>query len=105
MSQLPFLTTIHVPPQVTSGEAFTLGIQGHWPTPAWGHVDTKLEFGDHRVEVSYLGISRGGLAVQMLQAFSDSVELELETVGTWTVVVRGRAGEQTATTTVRPQSS
>jgi hypothetical protein len=70
-----------------------LVIRGNWPTPNWEHVDTEIEIEENHMEVSYLGKSRGGIAMQVLKPFEDRIELVFPHSGQWTVSVRGRAHE------------
>jgi len=95
MTKLPFLSSISGPDTIAAGQPFELQLQGQWPTPSWSHSETVMKMNEEakEVEISYLGKSGGGLAMQVIQPFSTKFEVKLPSSGSWKIIILGR-GQQ-----------
>ena len=68
-AQPPFISSINLPEQVAKNESFQLDLRGNWPNPSWSYSSTDIDTDvlNKHISISYLGISGGGLALQVLK--------------------------------------
>ncbi len=87
----PYITKIELPDQ--SGRECEIIISGNWPNPSWRHTETIIDFNDieRTVSIKYLGKSKGGIAMQMLKSFSDTIKIKFPSSGEWRLLINGRS--------------
>lgn len=92
LRKVPFILNIHIPKQGLVNESIDLSIEGSWPTPAWKHADTKIEY-DHQSKIAtiyYFGSKKKGIAIQVIKNFTAILSLSFSAEGNWVVKVIGR---------------
>jgi hypothetical protein len=92
LRDVPFISSIYIPKQGLVDESIDLRIEGSWPTPAWKHAETKIEY-DHQSKLAviyYFGSKKRGIAIQVIKNFTANLPLYFTADGNWSVEVIGR---------------
>lgn len=91
----PFIESIQLPDRVLVNESTIITIHANWPTPLWKTKDLTVnpDWENRRVDIVCMGVSGSGMTMQRLEPFSFIVEVSFPIVGTWTIVVKGKADE------------
>ncbi len=88
----PFIRNISHVGTIKSKVPFKIAMKADWPTPSWEHMDTSINIDKDKKEVyiSYLGLRRAGVALQMIKSFDVEFEIILKEKGLWNLVIKGR---------------
>ncbi|OLS24967.1 MAG: hypothetical protein HeimC2_20220 [Candidatus Heimdallarchaeota archaeon LC_2] len=89
----PFIRNISHVGTIKAKVPFIISLKADWPTPSWEHMDTIVSIDNEKkeVNVSYLGLRRPGVALQVIKSFNVDLEVTLKEKGEWAIIIKSRS--------------
>ena len=78
---------------IKSKAPFIISLKADWPTPSWEHMETIINIDNDKKEViiSYLGLRRPGVALQVIKSFAVDLEVTIKEKGEWVIIIKSRS--------------
>ena len=89
----PFIRDISHVGTIKSKVPFIVSLKADWPTPSWELMETiiNIDSENKEVNISYLGLRRPGVALQVIKSFKVELEVTIKEKGEWLLIIKSRS--------------
>lgn len=90
-----YVDSVKAPTEISAGKTLEVMVDGNLPTPSWKIADVEVKKEGTTVHIVIWGeLVNEGPSIQVLEPFTQKVEVPGLTTGQWTVKVSGHGGTE-----------